>query len=297
MANCVQKSGSMASDPNGGRIAFAEPAIEKTRWPDLQRSARSPISSLREILDALSCLSLTTLKLAVRHPSNLRRYISECLKKYDELAGNGLPHRTPLSPEPDMTITIPAHHSGGGMSFDELVILARVTKVLNPRTVFEMGSYNGLTTAVFILNSMADARIITLDLPTTGPEHTPTLSSDEELVGSRQLVSIPQALGLDRYTQILCDSMQFEPSPYVDSVDLGLIDAAHDVVHVENDTRKMVQMMSKDGIVFWHDYGGKGTMRPLAAYLEALAKRCPLYRIRGTSLAWGPAKEIKEVLR
>jgi hypothetical protein len=90
--------------------------------------------------------------------------------------------------------------------------------------------------------------------------------------------------------------MKFDPSPYTDSINLGLVDAAHDAVHVENDTIKMAKMMSPDGIVFWHDYGGKGALRPLALYLEALAKRCPLYRIRGTSLAWGPARELKAAL-
>lgn len=253
--------------------------------------------SLREVLDGLSCLSLTTAKLALRRPSELRRYVSHCLKTYDELVGHGLPPRAPVTPTPEMTVTIPGHHSGGGMSFGELVILARVTRVLRPRTVFEIGSYNGLTTAVFILNSVADARILTLDLPPNGGGKYAALSSDGELVASRQLVSVPQALGLTRYSQLLCDSMQFDPLPYVDSVDLGLIDAAHDALHVQNDTLKMARMMSDHGIVFWHDYGGKGRLRPLAAYLEALASRCPLYRIRGTTLAWGPARGIKEALR
>lgn len=252
--------------------------------------------NLKETLDGLSCLSVRTAALALRHPSQLRRYISHCLKSYDELAGNGLRSRAPVTPAEDMTVTIPAYHSGGGTGFDELVILARVTKVLKPRTIFEMGSYNGLTTAVFMLNSETSVRMLTLDLPHAGAEDRPVLSSDEELVAKRRPLSVPQALGLSGYTQILCNSMQFDPSPYADSVDLGLIDAAHDIAHVRNDTLKMARMMSEGGTVFWHDYGGKGALRPLAEYLEALARRCPLYRIRGTTLAWGPARELKAAL-
>lgn len=251
--------------------------------------------SLSEIVDGLSCLSLTAMKVAVRRPSQLRPYLSHCLKRYDELVGNGLPARSPVTPTPDLTITIPAYHSGGGMAFDEMVILARSARVLKPKTIFELGSYNGLSTAVFILNSDPDARIITLDLP-QGWAGSPVLSSDEELVASRQLVSVPHALGLTRASQILCDSMQFDPEPYADSVDLGLIDAAHDVVHVENDTIKMARMMSRDGTVFWHDYGGKGRLKPLAKYLEELARHCPIYRIRGTTLAWAPAGPLKAAL-
>lgn len=101
---------------------------------------------------------------------------------------------------------------------------------------------------------------------------------------------------MSRYTQLLCDSMKFDPAPYADTVDLGLVDAADDRVHVENDTVKMARMMSDRGLVFWHDYGGKGPLRALASYLEGLAKRCPLYRIRGTTLAWGNARELEVAL-
>lgn len=251
--------------------------------------------SLHEVLDGLSCLSITALKVALRRPSQLRKYVSQCLKRYDELVGNGLPALSPVTPSLDMTVTIPAYHTGGGMEFSELVILARAVRVMKPKTVFEIGSYHGLSTAVFILNSEPDTRVITLDLPHnwTG---SPALVSDENLVVRRELVSVPQALGLKRASQILCDSMQFDPSAYADSVDLSLIDAAHDITHVENDTRKMARMLSPHGIVFWHDYGGKGQLKPLARYLEALARRCPLYRICGTSLAWAPAEPLKAAL-
>jgi Methyltransferase domain len=252
--------------------------------------------NFRELIDGLSCVNARAAVLALRRPSQLRRYISHCLKTYDELAGSGLPLRMPVTPAENITVTIPAGHSGGGMSFGELVILARTTKVLKPKTVFEMGSYNGMTTAVFVLNTESNAQILTLDLPSSEAQSNPQLTSDQELVSNRNLLSVPRALGLSRYTQLLCDSMKFDPSPYTDSINLGLVDAAHDAVHVENDTIKMAKMMSPDGIVFWHDYGGKGALRPLALYLEALAKRCPLYRIRGTSLAWGPARELKAAL-
>lgn len=96
-----------------------------------------------------------------------------------------------------MTVTIPAHHSGGGMAFDELVYLARAVRVLKPTTIFEIGTYNGLTTAVFILNSEPTARIFTLDLPPDSSA-TSVLSGDGSLVASRQLLSTTKALGLSR---------------------------------------------------------------------------------------------------
>ena len=93
-----------------------------------------------EILDGLSVLSPRTLSLAVRNPSKLRSYISNCLKMYDELTGNGPSSLSPVTPLANLTITIPAAHTGGGMSFGELEVLARVTKALNPSSVLEIGT-------------------------------------------------------------------------------------------------------------------------------------------------------------
>lgn len=251
---------------------------------------------LFEIVDALSCFNVKTLNLALRNPKSARHYISHCAKTYDELAGKGLPSRSPVTPEPTATITLPAYHSGGGMSFAEMVILARVVKTRKPKTIFEMGTYNGLTTAVFMLNCEPDTNVITLDLPAKTEAGSDNISSDNELISSRNLASVPRALELNRYRQLLCDSMTFDPSPYANSVDFGLVDAAHDRIHVQNDTEKMAVMIKEDGIVFWHDYGGKGILRPLASYLEKLSDGFPMYRIPETSLAWAPAQGLKAAL-
>ena len=250
--------------------------------------------NMTDVLEGLSCLSFRTLALAMRKPSELRSYVSYCLKRYDELAGNGLRSRSPVVPDDTETITLPASHTGGGMSFGELVILARTTKTRKPNAIFEMGSYDGLTTAVFILNAPPGARIVSLDLPEDTPAGHVDLESDKTLVAARTLGAVPRALGLDQYTQLLCDTMAFDPTPYLDSIDLGLVDAAHDREHARNDTIKMAKMMNAEGIVFWHDYGGKGVLRGLAAYLDSIAKQCPIYRIPETSLAWAYSKDLKQ---
>ena len=130
--------------------------------------------NFREAVDGLSVMSLRTLSLAGRNRSNLRSYVGYCLRRYDELANKGLPLGSPAPPAASDTITLPAAHAGGGMSFAEMVIMARVTKSRRPRTVFEMGSYNGLTTAIFLLNPPADARNILLTCPQSPPPKTTT---------------------------------------------------------------------------------------------------------------------------
>jgi hypothetical protein len=252
--------------------------------------------NFREIVDGLSSMNLRTLALALSKPKHVRTYVSYCSKQYDELAGKGLRGGLPLKPKPGDTVTLPAFHTGGGMSFTELVILARITKTQAPRAIFEMGSYDGLTTAVFLLNAPPDSKIYSLDLPPQAVADEEIIESDKDLVAARQLGAIPKAIGLNHYTQLLCDTMKFDPAPYANTIDLGLVDAAHDLEHVRNDTTKMAAMMTDTGLVFWHDYGGKGILRPLSDYLEALGERCLMRRVPGTSLAWGNAKDLKKAL-
>lgn len=310
-ATCDAFQHPMLSARERGRTSYNR-ISRRTRirllWPDANKSNQSSVDSkshsqsgavavnLNEIVDSISSFNLRTLALALREPKQVRNYLSNCLKRYDELAGKGLPSRSPVVPNSNETITLPAIHSGGGMSFAELVILARVTKTCSPRAIFEMGSYDGLTTAVFLLNAPPAARVYSLALPPKAAVDGDDLDCDKDLVAARHLGAISQAIGLNHYTQILCDTMEFDPAPLANSIELGLVDSEHDLKHVRNDTIKMATMMTDDGLVFWHDYGGKGTLRPLANYLEGLAQRCSLFRIPETSLAWACAKDLKHAV-
>lgn len=253
----------------------------------------------REAIEAAKAVNLCSVRLAGRNPSLLRSYVSFCLKKYDELIGKGLPAKSPipgLSPTDLDTLTMPLRfQSGGGTDPREILNLAAVTKLLRPKRIFEIGTYNGRTTAVFILNSSPDCDVFTLDLPPDASSLSDYLPTDIGLVQDRSPEGYLKRAGLsERYRQIYCDSMAFDPEPFRDSVDLGFIDGAHAEKFVRNDTLKMAVMMSRRGYVFWHDYGGRGTFRPLAEYLETLP--IEVYRIPATSLAWTTAVELKKLV-
>jgi hypothetical protein len=78
-------------------------------------------------------------------------------------------------------------------------------------------------------------------------------------------------------------------------VELGFIDGAHTLRYVTNDTLKMATMMSDRGLVFWHDYGGKGSFRELTEYLDQIARRIAVYRVANTTLAWSPGSEVRKL--
>ncbi len=255
---------------------------------------------VRGTVEALKAANLSSCRLAVQKPESLREYISFCIRKYDELIGRGLPARSILRELncSDMdTVSVPARfQTGGGTDAREVLTLAVTTRLLRPRRVFEIGTYNGRTTATFILNSPPEAEVFTLDLPPDVIRLEGYLSTDIDLVKDRHPEGFLTRAGLaGRYQQIYCDSMQFDPEPFRDTVELGFIDGAHAEEFVRNDTAKMAIMMSGRGYVFWHDYGGRGSFRPLSNFLESLP--IELYRVPGTSLAWTTAAEIKKLAK
>jgi hypothetical protein len=259
------------------------------------------------MVDALKSASLNGFRLALRDRQLAREYVSQSLRRFDELMGYGLRRKNPLTfiyeqgwatRRPQDRVEVPAViEPAGGTQLDELVLLATVTRVLRPRKVFEIGTFMGQTTSVFVLNAPRDATVVTMDLPpATEPEPAAYIDTDVILVKQRKVGSFLQTVGLTgRYEQILCDSMQFDPVPHAGSVELGFIDGAHSRDYVDNDTRKMAMMMSERGLVFWHDYGGKGRFRGLTDHLDRLARTVAIYRVPGMSLAWTPASELRKL--
>ena len=246
--------------------------------------------------------------MAVRRPSKLRLFLGAIWREYYEISELGLPGRhllnslfengrAVLDPN-DRIVFPPILHGGGGTRTEELMCLAAVAHVLKPECILEIGTFTGLTTALFVLNC-PQARVISLDLPPDDTMHRPgSIATDLTLIHTRKVGHYLDVLGLrDRYEQIYCDSFQFDPAPLADSVDLAFIDGGHHYECVVNDTEKIARMIRDSGVVLWHDYGGSGDFLPLRQYLEALARGGAIYRIPATSLAWSLGKDLKQAVR
>jgi predicted O-methyltransferase YrrM len=265
--------------------------------------------NLQEIMSGLQGINLGGVSLALRKPAAFRGYLSECLRRYDEYAGNGLQPKDPVAYLKDEARCLilsedrvrfpPRIIDGGGTSLEELLVLAASTRILQPKKVFEIGTFNGRTTSCLILNAAPNAKVISLDLPVT-PEAVQTASdgidSDQDLIKRRKLAAYVYEFKLESgFQQVLCDSMKFDPEPYRDSIELGFVDGAHTRAYVQNDTEKMAVMMAERGLVFWHDYGGKGDFRPLSRYLDELSRKIQMFRVANTTLAWTTASELRKL--
>jgi len=265
--------------------------------------------SMSVVWDAMKIANLAAVRLALRHPQLAREYCAQSLQRYDELMGSGLKPKSPVefiyaqdwaAKMPAERVELPvALHTSGGTRLDELLVLATATRVLRPKKVFEIGTFLGRTTSVFVMNTPPGAKIVSMDLPVDidVADATPSyLNSDVELVKQRQVGALLYECGLeDRYEQIYSDSLVFDPMPHAGSVELGFIDGAHTARYVENDTLKMATMMSDRGLVFWHDYGGKGSFRDLTAYLDHISRSIGVFRVPNTTLAWSPASELRKL--
>ena len=261
--------------------------------------------NLSTVVDALRGFNFATLQIALRRRDCTASYVSSCIQQCDALLRKGLVEGDPLqglrargfSRDP-ATVLLPADlHDGGGTRLEELVYLAAATRVLQPRKIFEIGTFKGRTTTVFALNAPT-AEIVTLDLPEDyQPNPASYIQSDAELVLARNPVEFIERYGVGpRCRRILCDSRSFDPAPHRDTVDLAFVDGAHTYDYVRNDTEKIARMMRPGGLVFWHDYGGRGRFRGITTYLHELAERFPVYRVGGTTLAWAFSDGVRSLV-
>jgi predicted O-methyltransferase YrrM len=137
----------------------------------------------------------------------------------------------------------------------ELYCLSAIARIRKPKTIFELGTYDG-TTTLWLAKTVPDAEVFTLDLP-------PELRSEWE----RATLSGPEGgdgLGVRfngtpyaaQITQLIGDSRSFDFSDYFGRMDLVLVDADHSYESARSDTENALRMVSPEGAVVWDDYDG-----------------------------------------
>ena len=180
----------------------------------------------------------------------------------------------------------------GNVRISELAILSAIAADCRDGTnLFEIGTFNGRTTLNLALNSPAQCAVFTLDLP---PD-LETLSSLAE--GERQIIKKPKPgsryekvraiypAAVGRIHQLFGDSSAYDYSPYKGSCSFVFVDGSHAYDYVMSDTRAAMDMVCRDGVIIWHDYG---IWEDVTKALEELEQRenYGLRNISGTSLVY-----------
>lgn len=245
--------------------------MQEIRWRDAVQTVSTVWS--RALLDAVVA------------PKRFRRVMPELRRVSDMLIHPGVGSVSISSIQaPQEPLQILGLDSGyGAMPPQDLFALLRVARWIAPRRIFEIGTFQGATTAHLALNTSAE--IFTLDLPR---EMAGAL--DGYIPKEAALLQPKDSIGrhyrtrnLDgRIQQLWGDSRTFDYSPYRHSVDLVLVDACHLYDYVLSDSANAFELLSHSGAVLWHDFGNaQGVTRAVAL----LASHRPIYHIEGTWLA------------
>jgi len=201
-----------------------------------------------------------------------------------------------------MKINVPS--SGlGSVTLLEAAALISIVKLVQPRKIFEFGTFLGYSTALLVENSNPDCAIYSLDL---GDSHASEEAAEsyadadlrrdgninDDYLRAVQSASAPRYLGglsdvdESRVTLLQQDSRTFEPAAHglVGGVDLVFVDGGHDLETVAIDTANARKMIGDSGVILWHDF--KSTIHgDVTTFVEALAKDALVIHIQHTMMA------------
>lgn len=177
-----------------------------------------------------------------------------------------------------------ANYKDGGISHLELYLICAIVRHIKAKNMFEIGTFDGTTTLHLALNSEADARIFTLDLPQSLISDTKfaLLESDKIYIDKSQPGERFKGLDLEhKIEQLLGDSATFDFSPFYQKMDLVFVDGSHQYEYVKVDSENAFKMLRPGGVIIWHDYI---TFDGVTKFVEELSHEESLYHIKDTSL-------------
>ena len=166
----------------------------------------------------------------------------------------------------------------------DVYVLIKAAIGFNSKRILELGSFRGDTARLIAENTPDDVRICTVD---AHPDHGASYRDT------------PLARRIDRKIGSISPQL-FSPGEKYDFV---FVDADHDYRSVMNDTVVALQVLSDQGVIFWHDYHFKGYFHGMGGIPEALrhfSAQHSILAINGTVLAMSsryPGWETERVLR
>jgi predicted O-methyltransferase YrrM len=236
----------------GGRVLDAFSAT----WSDLRRQ---PSSLLRSICRA-----------PLAHQAQLVLETLTVVELGDLVADNRF------------TVTLPrssGRHEWSLGTAEQLIVQVLIAG-RDVSNVFEIGTFNGGTTALMAEALPPDGTVVTVDLPDDlfrASQAPPGF--DASAVGCVYRAS-PAA---HKVTQLRADSLRLDSSTWRRSADLVLVDGCHDYTHGCADTATALQVVRPGGIILWDDFQPywDGLVRGI---VQAMNGR-RLQRLAGSSLA------------
>jgi hypothetical protein len=188
--------------------------------------------------------------------------------------------------DPKTSIVLPAALSKpGNVSEAELIALARLVAMRRPRSLLEIGTFDGRTAVTLAANAPPDARVMTLDLPpaeaSTLPVDRRDLAFINKTASGERFAASPYARNIQ---QVYGDSATYDFRDL--RLDFAFIDGSHSYEYARSDSFRVRSMIGPSGVILWHDYGGE--WEGVTQALDELAQTKDfrgLRHIEGTTLA------------
>ena len=210
-------------------------------------------------------LSTRLLKIAATNPSRLSHVFGTALEASESVANHStdllrFPAVSPedLLPESGELATISLAlfaKTNASLSVLESLCLVLLLKKARAKSVFEFGTYKGVSITQLALNLAEGSQIRTLDLPEQSSEIQFAIPDPHELQIAREAGKgslVPAALR-SRIQFLKQDSARFDEKSLAGQVDFVFVDGAHSYEYVKSDSEKGWRMLRSGGIIAWHD--------------------------------------------
>jgi predicted O-methyltransferase YrrM len=178
----------------------------------------------------------------------------------------------------------------GSMSAFEYVVIVKLINLVDPKRIFEFGTYMGATTK-FILENLdfeqdEDRKIFTIDLDSLEGVF---FEGDDGLLAKKVLRTkrlYSESEYANKVEQIFMDSIHFDGNNIKEKMDFILIDANHSLPYVRKDTENAFRMLTPSKhVVIWDDYEHPD-FTELTGYVDSLARSGKrIFHVEGTQLA------------
>lgn len=180
-------------------------------------------------------------------------------------------------PDGGMTLLFPSPEFFS-IETDELWVLCMLVRSLQPKRIFEFGTFDGFTTIHLAANAPPGCEVLTIDRQSGKYDFAPLRFFGHSItVGGRfhehQLAS--------RIHQLTGDSRTFDFTPYKGTCDLVFLDADHGYEGTRIDTENAMTLLRPGGTLLWHDCFAEG----VAKFLKEFSRTHSVARIRSTTLA------------
>ena len=164
--------------------------------------------------------------------------------------------------------------------------LGTLVRAIQPATIFETGTYLGVSAYAMALNTPESCRIYTLDLPDDAAgELVPGLNKIDVRHVATSRLRVGEAFLRSslkhRVTQLRDDSMTFRAETVMKNVDLIYVDGGHSLEVVTKDTENAFRVLAARGVIVWDDYFH--LYPDVVQYLDGLANQYQLFGIEGTN--------------